>query len=176
MYQKPHISDKMSPDLTPCDFYLWGHLKSKVYQGTIASQTDLKDSTTLNARNITPDQLKAVVKHIATRCQLLTLKQGDNNENHLWICCVIVFANLSFVLATTFLWFNSSQLTKCNLKSLLITPVIFFFFTGWVMSYFPANMKSLRPRHRSPGHSKQGYFKLNHPVLSVFYSYKVYNK
>ena len=32
-----------SPDLTPCDFFLWGHLKSKVYSTSPANTEDLKE-------------------------------------------------------------------------------------------------------------------------------------
>ena len=32
-----------STDLTPCDFFLWGHLKEKVYSTPIDSIEDLKN-------------------------------------------------------------------------------------------------------------------------------------
>ena len=31
-----------SPDLTPCDFFLWGHVKSQVYQHRLANLEELK--------------------------------------------------------------------------------------------------------------------------------------
>ena len=30
-----------SPDLTPLDYYLWGHLKSLIYEAPVASEEDL---------------------------------------------------------------------------------------------------------------------------------------
>ena len=33
-----------SPDLNPCDFWLWGYLKDHVYQGHVQSLVDLKMS------------------------------------------------------------------------------------------------------------------------------------
>ncbi len=29
-----------SPDLTPCDFFLWGHIKSKIYSKPVESGED----------------------------------------------------------------------------------------------------------------------------------------
>ena len=33
-----------SPELNPCDFWLWGYFKDRVYQGHIRSLVDLKTS------------------------------------------------------------------------------------------------------------------------------------
>ena len=46
-----------SPDLNPCDFRLWGYLKNRVYQGSLLTWEDLKDSITFHVRNISNDQL-----------------------------------------------------------------------------------------------------------------------
>ena len=72
-----------SPDLTPCDFWLWGYLKDKVYRGNIRNLAELKNQILLHARNIGSDQLHAAVDHVITRCHMLVLKQGDHIENHL---------------------------------------------------------------------------------------------
>ncbi|GBM10352.1 hypothetical protein AVEN_131084-1 [Araneus ventricosus] len=45
-----------SPDLTSCDFWLWGHLKNLIYHGDVATLNELKNSITLHARSITTDQ------------------------------------------------------------------------------------------------------------------------
>ncbi|KAJ4437726.1 hypothetical protein ANN_17871 [Periplaneta americana] len=46
-FPQPQFPDEWpsrSPDLNPCDFWLWGYLKDRVYQGNIRSLADLKAS------------------------------------------------------------------------------------------------------------------------------------
>jgi len=40
----PHEWPPRSLDLTPLDFFLWGHLKQQVYATRLASVEDLKDN------------------------------------------------------------------------------------------------------------------------------------
>jgi hypothetical protein len=42
-----------SPDLTPCDFYLWGYIKWIVYQQPIIDLNDLKNKITAAVEQIT---------------------------------------------------------------------------------------------------------------------------
>ena len=44
-----------SPDLTPCDFFLWGYLKSKVYLGGVSNLSVLKENITWTVRNLLPE-------------------------------------------------------------------------------------------------------------------------
>ena len=46
-----------SPDLTPCDFYLWGFIKNTIYQTAIINVQDLKDRVTLAINSIAPEVL-----------------------------------------------------------------------------------------------------------------------
>jgi len=46
-----------SPNLTPLDFYLWGHLKAKVYQVKIQNTDHLKHGIIDECAHITPDVL-----------------------------------------------------------------------------------------------------------------------
>lgn len=69
-----------SPDLTPCDFWLWGHLKSLVYRGTVATLADLKDRITLHVRQITGDQLRSAVEQTVHRLHILHLNDGAHIE------------------------------------------------------------------------------------------------
>lgn len=69
-----------SPDLTPCDFWLWGHLKNVVYQGNVATLADLKDRITLHVRMITGDQLRSAVEHTVHRLHVLHLNEGGHIE------------------------------------------------------------------------------------------------
>lgn len=49
-----------SPDLTPLDFFLWGHLKSKIYSTEPESLEDLRQRIVNECRQITPEHLQNV--------------------------------------------------------------------------------------------------------------------
>lgn len=49
-----------SPDLSPLDFFLWGHLKNKCFATKPESIEDLRQRITAECRNITPDMLQNV--------------------------------------------------------------------------------------------------------------------
>ena len=69
-----------SPDLNPCDFWLWGYLKNLVYRGSLVTLGDLKDSITLHVRNISNDQLRSAVEQAVHRLQILQLEEGNHIE------------------------------------------------------------------------------------------------
>ncbi|CAH0391520.1 unnamed protein product [Bemisia tabaci] len=56
-----------SPDLTPCDFFLWGHLKSKVFETPPADIEELKQRITEECRKITPEMLQKVREEFVNR-------------------------------------------------------------------------------------------------------------
>ena len=47
-----------SPDLNPCDFFLWGYLKQRVYNTMPQSLDSLKENITREFKNISKDTLK----------------------------------------------------------------------------------------------------------------------
>ena len=48
-----------SPDLTPCDFFLWGYVKSKVYSSNCETIDDIKKRVKeVFTNNITADMLQ----------------------------------------------------------------------------------------------------------------------
>ena len=49
-----------SPDLNPCDFFLWGYLKSKIYNPLPANLDELKANLEREIKKIKPDMLKNV--------------------------------------------------------------------------------------------------------------------
>ena len=50
-----------SPDLTPCDYFLWGYVKDKVFVAPQpVSIPDLKNRITAAVETITPDLLKSM--------------------------------------------------------------------------------------------------------------------
>jgi len=52
-----------SPDFSPLDFFLWGHLKSKIYATEPESLDDLRNRITNECQRITPDMLRNVREH-----------------------------------------------------------------------------------------------------------------
>lgn len=55
------------PDLTLCDFYLWGTLKSKVYADNPCTTDDLKRNITREIIIIMPAELQRVAGNVITR-------------------------------------------------------------------------------------------------------------
>ncbi|GBN61204.1 hypothetical protein AVEN_71519-1 [Araneus ventricosus] len=70
-----------SPDLNPCDCWLWGYLKDIVYGGPIANLAELKNHTKQDIHNITTETLRSVVEHAVLRFQLI----GENGGQHIYI-------------------------------------------------------------------------------------------
>ena len=60
-----------SPDLTPCDFFLWGHLKNEVYKTPPTDLQELRDriiqSATVLKNN--PEMIKNAMQNMKKRCQ-----------------------------------------------------------------------------------------------------------
>ena len=56
-----------SPDLSPCDFYLWGYLKSRVYVNRLRSLQDLKANIREEIANIPADTLVWVMANARNR-------------------------------------------------------------------------------------------------------------
>ncbi|GFV90884.1 uncharacterized protein TNCV_2324531 [Trichonephila clavipes] len=78
-----HAWPPRSPDLSLCDYWLWGYLKSQVYRDRLTSQGMLKDNIRLQCLTITPDMLYSVVHNIIPRLQLLLRNDGEHIEHFL---------------------------------------------------------------------------------------------
>lgn len=76
-----HAWPPRSPDLTPCDFWLWGFLKSKVYRDQPASLAALKDAIRQNVSAITQEMLLNAVNGVVTRLTAVLLNDGQHIEN-----------------------------------------------------------------------------------------------
>lgn len=72
-----------SPDLNPCDFWLWGYLKSTVYGDNPHNLAELKDAIHRHVRNIPPDMLRATVENAVLRFNLLSENGGRHIEHAL---------------------------------------------------------------------------------------------
>ena len=69
-----------SPDLNPCDFYLWGYLKSKVYNPLPNSLDELKMNIEREIKNISKEELKRVFMNFEKRCDFLIQAKGGHIE------------------------------------------------------------------------------------------------
>ena len=58
-----------SPDLTVCDYYLWGTLKNRVYRNNPHSIDELKDNIRAELGRITEEELLRVNQNFIKRCQ-----------------------------------------------------------------------------------------------------------
>ena len=57
-----------SPDLNPCDFFLWGYLKSVVYEDAVpATLEELKKNIKREVRKIKPETLRKVYNNVLVR-------------------------------------------------------------------------------------------------------------
>ena len=58
----PLVWAARSPDLTPLDFFAWGHLKNAVYERKPATIDDLMNFITEEAHKITTDMCQNVIQ------------------------------------------------------------------------------------------------------------------
>lgn len=66
-----------SPDLTPMDFFFWGHIKSLAYRSVPKNVDELKDNIRNAFSEITSDMLKNTFRHLK-KCINLCLDEGGN--------------------------------------------------------------------------------------------------
>jgi hypothetical protein len=66
-----------SPDLSPCDFFLWGYLNEKVFKHRPRSLEDLKERIRQEIDAIPPEITQTVMKNFRER-----LQQGVANDGH----------------------------------------------------------------------------------------------
>lgn len=72
-----------SPDLNPCDYYLWGSLKEKVYQARPTSIEDLKTKLTDEISKITIEELEKVIGNFKKRLEEVQEHEGAHIEQYL---------------------------------------------------------------------------------------------
>ena len=68
-----------SPDLSPCDFFMWGFIKSRVYTTRPTDIPDLKLRVQTAFHEITPDMRQNVVRECHKRLE----KVIENSERHI---------------------------------------------------------------------------------------------
>ncbi|GFX80324.1 uncharacterized protein TNCV_3930771 [Trichonephila clavipes] len=80
-HQFRHLWPPRSPDLNPCDFWLWGHLKQLVSCDKQKTLPDLKDSISRHVLNISHNTLRSTVEHAILRFQITVENDGDHVEH-----------------------------------------------------------------------------------------------
>lgn len=72
-----------SPDLTPCDFFLWGFLKDKIYATPVETREDLQDRIFDTARELreNPGIFARVRNSLIRRTHLCIDVQGGHFEH-----------------------------------------------------------------------------------------------
>jgi inhibitor of nuclear factor kappa-B kinase subunit alpha len=70
-----------SPDLNPCDFYLWGNLKDKVYSNNLHTLVELKQSILETISSIEVSELKLVSNNISKRFEACLRAEGRHFEH-----------------------------------------------------------------------------------------------
>ena len=73
-----------SPDLTPCDFFLWGYVKEKVYQASPQNLADLRTQIEEVFNGISPKICRRVChQEVRRRLHLCIAENGGHIENKL---------------------------------------------------------------------------------------------
>uniref|UniRef100_A0A1Y1MEB7 Tc1-like transposase DDE domain-containing protein n=1 Tax=Photinus pyralis TaxID=7054 RepID=A0A1Y1MEB7_PHOPY len=70
-----------SPDLTPLDFFLWGHLKSVVYKTEPASINDLRYRIVRECRSLSREVFKNVRNEFENRLWYCLEQNGEHFEH-----------------------------------------------------------------------------------------------
>lgn len=70
-----------SPDLTPCDFFLWGFIKDNVYAERVHSLEELKNRVRRAIALITPQMLAKVHLETIKRARVCMAQEGGHIEH-----------------------------------------------------------------------------------------------
>ena len=70
-----------SPDLTPCDYFLWGYVKDRVFQELPNSIPELKTKIRQAIATISQDTLLKVYQNLENRLSFVTRQNGDHFEH-----------------------------------------------------------------------------------------------
>lgn len=70
-----------SPDLNPCDFFLWGYLKDNVYRCAPRTLDDLKNSISEFISKIEREMVLKVMQGFENRLRNIVISEGSHFEN-----------------------------------------------------------------------------------------------
>lgn len=72
-----------SPDLTPCDFFLWGYMKNKVYARRVLDVNELRERIIQAAAKIPRDMIRRATHSVIRRARMCVEKGGGYFQQHL---------------------------------------------------------------------------------------------
>lgn len=72
-----------SPDLNPCDYFLWGYLKDEVYRGSPRTVEEVKARIRTKISEITTETLRDVIGNFESRLHAVIEKEGAHIEQYL---------------------------------------------------------------------------------------------
>ena len=67
--------------MNPCDYYLWGYLKARVYNPLPKTLDELKANIEREIKKINKETLKNVFSNLKKRCNLVIENKGGHFEN-----------------------------------------------------------------------------------------------
>ena len=70
-----------SPDLTPCDFFLWGYLKAKVYSHRPGTIEQLKEAIRQEVAAIPPSMTRKALDNFRERLQQCVINNGRHSSD-----------------------------------------------------------------------------------------------
>ena len=73
-----------SPDLSPLDFFLWGHLKTLVFAQPIRSLRQLRNRISSAVATLPPSTFRRAMAQLPLRCRLCLRRRGDHMEGVLF--------------------------------------------------------------------------------------------
>ena len=72
----------VSPDLTTCDFFLWGYIKDRVFVPPLPiSLNELKQSITTAVASVDEDMLRSVWTELDHRIEIYRVTKGSHTEH-----------------------------------------------------------------------------------------------
>jgi len=70
-----------SPDLSPLDFFLWGHLKNTIYTQPVHSLGQLRARISASLATLPGSTLRSAMENLALRCRSCLQKRGAHMEH-----------------------------------------------------------------------------------------------
>ena len=69
------------PDLTPCDYFLWGYLKTKVFETKPRTIADLKERIQDEVAAVPVEMLREIMKSFTSRLEECVRRNGSHLED-----------------------------------------------------------------------------------------------
>lgn len=83
VFQKGFSWPPYSPDLNPCDYFLWGYLKDRVYVNNPQTLAELETAIALQIYSIPRQMLQNTINAFPKRLQMVIEKNGGHVEPYL---------------------------------------------------------------------------------------------